>query len=574
MHWLTCLGAVTAVAICGMGGVRAQTHTSHVPGVGEATEDRTATLPAPRLMEGVGDAHIAVTTSSREAQAYFDQGLRLLHGFWDFEALRAFRAAVQLDPNLAMAHWGIYKAIGYNKALQDEKRRSLTRAHNLSREASDYEREFIGAFVLLEDDAHGSQGFIRAMEALIDRSPDDAEARLFLALHLMSGYDADGRPRPQQMYAQQLLANLLRTHPDSAAAHHYWIHALETSASPARALDSAARLPALAPRAGHMVHMPGHIYHRVGDYRKAHDAFVEAARVDEAYHLAEGVPHADNWNYAHNLSYLVANLAEAGRYADGVQWAARLQAIGAAPDRAAGSSMFVLFEGGTIARLHIRFGHWERALQASAYPLGVAAQSVTAHAGAFREGLRLYARGMLEIDKGDLAGAERTSESLEALQWRLGAERGAHDVDDYHARDVPPILMVAALELRGRLRSHQDRHPEAEALLRRAVERELALNYNEPPVYPRPAAEVLGEALLRAGRPADARTAYRAALRQRPRSGFALYGIARTFEAENNRTETARAYLAFLDAWADADQALPQVTAARQWLARHNAGRP
>lgn len=207
-----------------------------------------------------------------------------------------------------------------------------------------------------------------------------------------------------------------------------------------------------------MVHMAGHVYHRVGDDQKAHDAFVAATRVDDAYLQAEGLPHADNWNHAHNLSYLVANLAEAGRYADGLQWAARLQALGAADP------------------------------------------TVTAHAHAFRDGLRLYARDMLEIDD----RAERTSEALDALLWRLVAEQAVNDAADYHAAEVPPILTVAALELRGRLRSHQDRHPEAEALLRRAVEREQALNYNEPPVYPRPAAEVLGEALLRAGRPTDA----------------------------------------------------------------------
>lgn len=559
-----------AVLLCCSAALAQQHPSGHHPPPPAQTEDRTKTLPAPKLMDGIGDSSLKVTTNSDTAQAYFNQGLRLLHCFWDFEALRAFRAAARLDPGLAMAHWGIYKAIGYNKALQEEKRQALARAQTLSGQAGDDERQFIHAWVALEDKEQGSKGFIRAMETLIDQHPADAEARLFLALHLMSGDDADGRPKENQMYAQQLLAHLLQTHPQSAAAHHYWIHALETSTHPERALESAQRLAALAPGSGHMVHMPGHIHHRVGDYRKAHEAFVAAARVDEAYLQLERVPPADNWNYAHNLSYLVATLAEAGRYAEALRWAARLQELGAAQERAAGSVMFVLYEGATVARLHVRFGEWERVLRDANYPLGVADAAATAHARAFHQGLLLYARGMKEIEAKEFAQAERASDELEALLWRLGEEHGARDANDYHAAEVAPVLTVAALELRGRLRAWQGRHAEAQALLQRAVEHERALDYNEPPVYTRPAAEVLGEALLLARRPAEARAAWQTALRQRPRSGFALYGLARSYDAENNRAETSRAYREFLAAWADADATLPQITAARRWLSQHS----
>ena len=203
----------------------AQHHAGvHSPDQDSTFEDATKRMPAPKIMDGIGDSNLRVTTASEEAQIYFDQGLRLLHCFWDFEALRAFREAVRLDPQMAMGYWGIYKAIGYNRFLAEEKKQALVRAAALSENASDYERRLIAAYEALEDPEQGKKIFVRQIEALIDDYPQDIEARLFFALQIMSGYDSGGNPKEYQIYSQQILANLLTTHPRSSAAHHYWIH--------------------------------------------------------------------------------------------------------------------------------------------------------------------------------------------------------------------------------------------------------------------------------------------------------------------------------------------------------------
>lgn len=532
----------------------------------QTAADPTKTLPAPALMDGIGDSHIKVTTKNEQAQKYFNQGLRLTHCFWDFEALRAFREAARLDSDLAMAHWGIYESIGYNKTLAEEKKQALAKAKELSLKAGDYERRFIAAYVLLEDKEKGSKAFVREMEALIDAYPDDTEARLLLALHLTSGYDSEGRPKENQLYSQAILANLLKTHPESAAANHYWIHAMETSSRPETALESADKLARLAPRSGHIVHMPGHIYNRTGDYKRAHEAFAASARVDEAYMREQRVAPADNWNYAHNVSYLVANLAEAGRYKEGTEWAAKLQLLGAAPRRATNSTTFLIFEGGTTARLHIRFSRYDEVLRDATLPFGIEEKDVSPFTRLYRDGLIAYARGMKFVEESKLAEAEQESDKLDAMLWRHSAEHGARHADDFSGASVPPILTVAALELRGHLRSHQGNYAEAVRLLTRAAEQERKLDYREPPVYTRPVQEVLGEAHLRANKPAEARTAFEAALKARPKSGHALHGLARVYAMEGKHTEARQAYTEFLQSWQMADADLPQVVQAKTWL--------
>lgn len=252
---------------------------------------------------------------------------------------------------------------------------------------------------------------------------------------------------------------------------------METSTRPEAALESADKLASLAPRSGHMVHMPGHIYNCVGDYKRSHESFAASAKVDETYMQAQGVTPPDNWNYAHNISYLIANLAEAGRYREGVEWAAKLQRLGAAPRRAVDSAMFLIFEGGATARLHIRFNRWAEVLRDAALPFGVEDKQVSPFTRAYRDGLLAYARGMKAVDEKDFGLAEREADWLDAMLWRLNVEHGAKNTNDFHAGEVPKILTVASFELRGNLRSHQGRYEEAASLLKRAAERERELGY-------------------------------------------------------------------------------------------------
>ena len=278
-------------------------------------------------MDGLGKSNLKITTTSIDAQAYFNQGLRLLHCFWEFEAYRAFKEAARLDPSAPMAHWGIAEALGNIRSMKDERRAALDQAKALTSKASEHEQYYLRAQAAraeLQDDK-AKAAYRREMEPLVDRYPDDLEAQAFLALFEMGGYEQDGRPSEGTIYGQAILRNILTSDPDNAAANHYWIHFMEGSSHPEAALHSADILARLAPNSGHMVHMPGHIYYRTGHYEKARQSFIDSTQVDEAYMAAQKITPDEDPNYGHNLSYLVAACAEAGRYKEGLQWAEKLE---------------------------------------------------------------------------------------------------------------------------------------------------------------------------------------------------------------------------------------------------------
>ena len=295
----------------------------------EAAEKPAQTLPPPVMIAGVGDSHLAIATSSSDAQRWFDQGLSLLHCFWDFEALRAFREAARLDPACAMCQWGIHRAMQFGGSSKDELKVVVSKMKDLAPKASDHEQRYIRSIVESagKKGEEASKAYQHEMEALIGRYPDDLNAQLFLGLSMESGFDEKGDPRPGELYAIAILRDVLRNHPDNAAANHYWIHAVEGSEHPEWALESAEKLGRLTPGSGHMVHMPGHIFYRTGSYEKARQCFLDAIQVDEAYMRAQKLEPKDDWNYSHNLSYLIANSAEEGRAKEALEFAARLEPL-------------------------------------------------------------------------------------------------------------------------------------------------------------------------------------------------------------------------------------------------------
>src|SRR5271156_5982880 len=263
-------------------------------------------LPPPPLMQGIGDASLKITTASEQAQAYFDQGLRLLHCFWDFEAYRAFKEAARLDPDAAMAWWGIVQSTNGYKAMEDENHDAAAKAQALLPKISDHEQFYIRAQREAQK-KDGHDAWLGEMQNLIDKYPGDLDAKLFLSLNMTYGYESDGKPRKDSIYAQMLIRDVIHMDPDSAAGHHYMIHALESSLHAEDAIPDADALTRLAPGSGHMIHMPGHIYYRVGQYDRARDSFLASKKFEEAYMKREKVATVDDWNYAHNLSYLIAN---------------------------------------------------------------------------------------------------------------------------------------------------------------------------------------------------------------------------------------------------------------------------
>ncbi len=538
-------------------------------------------LPPPPLMQGIGNASMKITTNSDTAQAYFNQGLRLLDDFWDFEAYRAFREAARQDPSAAMAYWGEFEALKMRGPVKDDTRAALDKAKSLMDKASDHERYYIRAaeHEIDQDKPGEDAAYQHEMEALINRYPDDQDAQALLALNVMNGFDSDGNPRSGELYSQAILRNLLAAHPDNAAANHYWIHAVEDSSRPELALHSADVLASMAPNSGHMVHMPGHIYWRIGDYERARESFLASMHVDESYMAAEAIKPADDWNYAHNLAYLIAACAEAGRYREGIELAKKLRDIPSPTGMT--SASFVVWAGASVARVHIRFGDWQ-AVPQDPISFGADAASISAAAKGYADGLDTYAKGMAAIDGGDLPEASRQADVLDASLWRLEATKPKKKSDNMDmsggsssepTEDDPTqilnLLGTMSLDLRGNLKVAQEDAPGGLKLLQQAVTKEDNLGYSEPPRYFRPEEESLGYAYLKTKQWEKARDAFNEALHQRPKSGLALYGIAQSYAMADDAPDATAAYRDFLAAWPHADTDLPQVKQASAWLASH-----
>jgi tetratricopeptide (TPR) repeat protein len=553
--WLQAMTRLLALVLIPTIGFAAATcHKGHI-----ARDYKMTEMSAPPRITGIGDSHLEVTTKSAKAQAYFDQGFNLLHCFWDFEAYRAFKEAARLDPNAAMAYWGIAEAVTNYPAMEDIKKAALEKAKALMEKASDHEQYYLRAQQAQQDDDDGAADYRAEMEALIDKYPDDMDAKLILAIHLDYGYaKKDGRPEDEAIYARMLVQDVMAWHPNSAAAHHYRIHILEASTHPQDALPDADALAKLAPASGHMVHMPGHIYYRLGDYDRARQSFLASMKVDSDYMQREKVGTLDDWNYAHNLSYLIASDAESGRLKEALEMAAKLEKLPANPFLAKGSPFHALTVGGTAARLNICYGNWQAVLD-HPIDLGFNAEDAGPAAVAYRDGILAYARGMLALSRKDVDSASRESDALDAISWRLHAE-GGMDHDPEHLLN---LLEMLSLDLRGNLRSAQGKSEEAIALLEKAVDKEKDVGYGEPPQYGRPELESLGFAYIRAGKWAEARKAFQGEMITRPSSGHALYGIAQSYELAGDKVGAARAYSEFLTAWKNADPDLPMMEHAK-----------
>jgi tetratricopeptide (TPR) repeat protein len=274
----------------------------------------------------------------------------------------------------------------------------------------------------------------------------------------------------------------------------------------------------------------------------------------------------DDWNYAHNLSYLISNSAEQGRAKEALEYAARLEPLARDPAGSDNPGFYVIQIGGAKPRLAIRFGKWREAID---HPVdfGISEDKLPIAAKALRDGMVIYARAMQALEDEDVNGAARESDVLDALLWRLLRDRTdqadktdkASESLKNTARQVEKILSVASKELAGNLASHRGNYDRAKELLEQATEAEKKLGYSEPPQYSRPAWESLGYAAIRAGKWDAARDAFRQVLAARPNSGFGYYGIALAYDKEGNRAAAVKTYREFLESWKYADRDLEMV---------------
>ncbi len=521
---------------------------------------RAADIPtdrplAPRLA-GLDAHHRAISTDRPGAQRFFDQGLNLAFGFNHAEAERAFREAARLDPSCAICWWGVAWMLGPNYNLPMAREavplawEALGQAQALAAQASAGERAYIAALAeryapeVLEDREPLDRAFADAMREVTRAYPDDLDALAIFGQSLMELipwdlYTPDNQPKPETAEALSALEQVLAREPYHPLALHLYVHAVE-KVHPRRAEAAADRLRGLVPGAGHLVHMPAHIYIRVGRYADAVQVNQAADAADEAYVAqchAQGIyPLA---YHSHNVHFIAAAGAFEGRSNLAIEAAHKL-----ARRHQDQHDMMVTADWATLQYYYslplymlLRFGRWDEIL---AYPEPAADLPYT-HA------IWHYARGTALARKGDLAGAD-------ADLAPLGVYADDPAMDEFKIwgfNSFRQIFQLGREVLAGELAAARGDYEAAIARLEEAVFLEDALLYQEPPDWPIPARHNLGAVLLAAGRPAEAEEVYRRDLEIYPGNGWSLYGLGGALAAQGK--DAGAAEVAFRKAWRNAD---------------------
>jgi len=520
--------------------------------VGAESQPDSRRIP---LYENLGTLHNAITTTSEEAQQFFDQGLRLVYAFNHEEAIHAFEEASRLDPTAAMAYWGIALALGpnINAAMDKQSERrawdAVKKARAHSAHVSAAEQGYIETLSKRYSPksrarAALDKAYADAMRSLWRQFPDDPDAGVLFAEALMDLrpwdlWTADGRPKPGTEEIVSTLESILARYPDHPGACHYYIHTIEASPAPEQALPCAERLPALMPGAGHLVHMPAHIYFRLGQYHEAAERNARAAHVDQEYLAGRNLNgvYADG-SYTHNLHFLWASLAMEGRRAEALKVAREL--TGTITEEEVRKEKWKELYLPTPLWSMIRFGQWDELLREPA-PL----KTLRLQQGMWRLG-----RGLALAATGRLPGAEGEHVVLASLAKRLGRDRTSEE------KTERALLKIAERLLAGEIAARRQKYDDAIKLFKDAVKLEDALPYTEPPFWPIPVRHYLGATLLMAGQPVDAEAMYRADLAKNPNNGWAFFGLTQSLRAQQKGGEAETVEQQFITAWTYADVTL------------------
>jgi tetratricopeptide (TPR) repeat protein len=505
---------------------------------------------------GLGSVHHSVTTKNKQAQAYFDQGMRLIFAFNHEAAIKSFTRAWELDPNLAMAQWGIAYALGpnINRPMDAEAHKAayeaLQKAIALKSRVSTAERTYIDALAKrysanADADVVPLQvAYKDAMRDLVRRYPNDNDAAVLYAESLMDlnpwkFWAPDGTPAEGTLELVAVLERVLARAPNHTGANHYYIHAVEASPHPEKALPSARRLATLAPSAGHLVHMPAHVYIRTGNYLEAAHANVEAAKADERL-AATGGDSSTFYlisYYGHNLHFLAISNAFAGNSRDALSAARRLYEVEAPRIREVPLVDGFLM---TPALILVEFGRWDEILS---LPEPAFEAPITGAMWHLARTLAFAAKG-----QADDARTERAKFAEVAKVLSKSIEYGNNNAE--------LLAMVATPYLDGRLAMMSGDTVAAITYLRQAVAAEDALTYDEPPAWYLPSRNSLGAALLRTGDMQAAEQVFRDELAIHAESGRALFGLRAALAAQGRDREAFAVQKRFDRAWRAADVVL------------------
>jgi tetratricopeptide (TPR) repeat protein len=508
------------------------------------------------LSRGLGKLHHPVTTTNEIAQHYFNQGLTLVFAFNHDAAVRSFNRALQYDPNLAMAHWGIGLSLGPNINLpvspEAEKAafEATARASALSARATEAERDYIQALTRRYSTNAGADlkqldiDFKNAMRALMQKYPDDLDAATLFAESMMDLkpwqlWDSSGEPADGTMEIVEVLESVLRRDPSHPGANHYYIHAVEASPFPERALPSAQRLESYAPAAGHLVHMPAHVYIRVGDYAAAARQNEVAAEADLDYIQACAISGVYPAMYtSHNFHFAAISHTLQGRYAPARRYAERLNLhvkpiVAQIPDTEA----FLP----TLEQVLVAFRRWNEILM-----LPKPEATLKLHTPIWH-----FARGSALAATGKLPEAQSELNQLDQLRAAIPAEALFGPFNT-----ASNIFAVASLQLSARIDAANGDFPRAIRIMEKALAIEDVLRYNEPPDWYLYGREALGGLLLTTGDAPGAERVFREDLRRNQRKGRSLYGLRAALIAQNKSVAGDMVGGAFETAWENADVTL------------------
>ena len=506
------------------------------------------------LHPGLGNYHHPITTKSAEAQTYFNQGLTLLYGFNHDEAARYFRRAAELDPEAAMPYWGLALSIGpnYNDTAVDEARakttydavqNALQRAPKASAREQDYVRALAKRYRSPNPKSDWKRlhlDYSKAMRELVKKYPDDLDATTMFAESLMmlrpwQLWTLDGKPAPGTLELVAVLESVLKRNPDHPGANHFYIHAVEASANLERAIPSAVRLMTLVPGAGHLVHMPGHIFLQTGDYDLAAKTNVNAAAADKAFVERTGAAGIYPLMYwTHNIHFISYARAQQGRYDEARQAAQEMaRNVGDADLKMQMLEGFHLYP----LMVDLRFHRWDDIL--SAPDPGPNRQ--------LHRAFRQYARAMALAGQGKLAEAVVERKQFETMRKAVPAQ--SQFLINNKSSD---ILALAAATLDAQLAWARGEKEQSIEAWRKAVKLESKIRYDEPPAWFYPVRQSLAATLLRSGRSKEAESVFRAAIGKQPRDGRLLFGLWQSLTAQKRDSEAALVEQQFNAAWKDA----------------------
>jgi tetratricopeptide (TPR) repeat protein len=517
----------------------------------------STTTPTPNagLLAGVGAHHHPIATTNPDAQKFFDQGMALVFGFNHEEATRSFQRAAELDPRAPMPHWGIAWSLGpnYNLDIDDPRAKrafeAIDTATKLSVNGTAVERDYVAAMATRysqdpkADRAALARRYSQAMADLVRRYPEDLDAATLYAESLMNLrpwklWTLDGKPAEDTPRILAVLESVLKRAPNHMGANHYYIHSVEASTSPERALPSAARLESLAPAAGHLVHMPAHVYARTGDHAAAAKANLAGANADRVYlkNMSSETFYGMAY-YSHNLHFLADSHMMQGRFAEAQQAAAELS-----ERLLPHAEMMPMIESMAVSPLNVlmRFGRHEEVLTQAAPPDNRPVMLAWWH----------FARGVAHARLQRVAEAEQERAQLRDTASRIpdSALFGGTGLES--ARTV---VTIAGVVLDARIAEARRQNDAAIAAWTTATAAVDRLPYDEPPVWFYPVRESLGAALLRAGRAAEAERVFREDLVRHPRNPRSLLGLHETLAQQKKDADAAWIDTQFREAWKNAD---------------------